>query len=204
MGGVVMAGGSVLSPKRGTPANRTVGTKRTLSHLQRLDRASTTITREPTMRRSILTTSLLVAALALPAGALAVDPPTLITTPMSAEDSEGLDIIANAMLESGDVNALYLGVWDPARGAHVKAYGIADVATGRAASVGDSFRIGSTTKTFTATVILQLVDAGKLTLDATLADAAPGVAAKYPTVADRTIEQLLSMTGGHPGLHGGS
>ena len=42
------------------------------------------------------------------------------------------------------------------------------------------------------------MDAGKLALDATLADAAPGVAAKYPTVADRTIEQLLSMTGGIP------
>ena len=81
------------------------------------------------MRRQIITVSLLALALALPAGALAADPPTLITTPMSAEDSAGIDIIANAMLESGDVNALYVGVWDPARGAHVKAYGIADVAT---------------------------------------------------------------------------
>ncbi len=97
-----------------------------------------------------------------------------------------------------DINALYVGVWDPARGAYVKAYGTADVAGGRAASIDDSFRIGSTTKTFTATVILQLVDEGKLALDATLADAAPGVAAKYPTIADRTIEQLLSMTGGIP------
>ncbi len=117
---------------------------------------------------------------------------------MSAEDSAGIDIIANATLESAGINALYVGVWDPARGAYVKAYGNADVASGRAASIDDSFRIGSTTKTFTATVILQLIDEGKLALDATLADAAPGVAAAYPTIADRTIAQLLDMSAGIP------
>ena len=150
------------------------------------------------MRRLMLTTSLLAVALAQPLAALAADLPTLVSTPMSAEDSAGIDTIANATLESAGIDALYVGVWDPARGAFVKAYGTADVATGRPASIDDSFRIGSTTKTFTATVILQLVDEGKLALDATLAEAAPGVAKKYPTIADRTIEQLLSMTGGIP------
>ncbi len=150
------------------------------------------------MHRLIITTSLLAVALAQPAGTLAADPPTLPTTPMSAEDSAGIDIISNATLESAGINALYVGVWDPARGAYVKAYGTADVAGGRAASVDDSFRIGSTTKTFTATVILQLIDEGKLSLDATLTDAAPGVATAYPTIADRTIEQLLDMSAGIP------
>ena len=64
-------------------------------------------------------------------------------------------------------------MWDPARGAYTAAYGMADAAVGRAASVDDHFRIGSISKTFTAAVILQLIDEGLLTLDQTVAEADP-------------------------------
>ncbi|MGW4006880.1 serine hydrolase domain-containing protein, partial [Streptomyces nigra] len=46
------------------------------------------------------------------------------------------------------------------------AVGVADRGTGRALGNADRFRIGSVTKTFSAVVLLQLADEGKLSLDA--------------------------------------
>ncbi|MEU6963382.1 serine hydrolase domain-containing protein [Streptomyces chrestomyceticus] len=51
------------------------------------------------------------------------------------------------------------GRWDTARG-------VADRKTGRPMRAEDRFRIGSVTKTFTATVVLQLVAEGRIALDA--------------------------------------
>jgi D-alanyl-D-alanine carboxypeptidase len=92
--------------------------------------------------------------------------------------------------------ALYVGIVDPKTGAVVRAYGSA--APGRAATTADSVRIGSISKTFTATVVLHLVAVGKLALTQTIAQAAPAVAARFPTVAQRTLQELLSMTSGIP------
>jgi TolB protein len=55
------------------------------------------------------------------------------------------------------------------------------------------FRIGSVTKTFTATIMLQLVEEGKLRLDGTLADYVPGV---VPRGAEITIRHLLQHRSG--------
>jgi CubicO group peptidase (beta-lactamase class C family) len=44
--------------------------------------------------------------------------------------------------------------------------GVADVASGRAATSDDVYRIGSITKTFTAVLIMQLVHAGRIDLEA--------------------------------------
>lgn len=46
--------------------------------------------------------------------------------------------------------------------------GLADVAASRAATANDVYRIGSITKTFTAVLVMQLVDAGRIDLDAPL------------------------------------
>ena len=59
-------------------------------------------------------------------------------------------------------------------------------------------RIGSVTKTMTAVAILQLVDAGSLSLDDTVAGIVPNVAEQFPPTADITVENLLSMTSGLP------
>ena len=59
-------------------------------------------------------------------------------------------------------------------------------------------RIGSVTKTMTAVAILQLVEAGSLSLDDTVADVVPDVADEFPPTADITVEHLLSMTSGLP------
>jgi D-alanyl-D-alanine carboxypeptidase len=55
------------------------------------------------------------------------------------------------------------------------------------------FRIGSVTKTFTAAIVLQLVEEGKLRLDDTLGEHLPGV---VPRGAEITIRQLLGHRSG--------
>ena len=97
-----------------------------------------------------------------------------------------------------EVPAFYVGLWSPERGVYQQAYGLADVANGRAASIDDHFRIGSVSKTFGAAVILQLVDEGLLALDDTVADADPALAEQFPDVADISIRDLLGMTSGIP------
>jgi D-alanyl-D-alanine carboxypeptidase len=58
-------------------------------------------------------------------------------------------------------------------------------------------RIGSSTKPFTSTLILQLVDEGLLTLDTTLAEFAPW----YPNAENLTVELLLQHRSGMMELH---
>ena len=137
-------------------------------------------------------------ALLLPSSSLA-QAPELPTGEFSDEDRAYVDQIAQAALDrGGDLNALYIGVWDPERGAYTAACGLADAAAGRAASVDDHFRIGSISKTFTAAVILQLVDEGLLALDQLVAEADPDLAERFPVLAGLTIEQLLRMQSGIP------
>ena len=84
------------------------------------------------------------------------------------------------------------GVWIPGTGEWVHASGTADAATGRPVTISDKMRIASITKTFTATVVLQLIEEGKLTLDTTLDKFAP-----YAPLADKiTVRQLLNHTSG--------
>ena len=118
---------------------------------------------------------------------------------MSAEDAAAIDAgIASIMEAHPEVPAIYIGVWDPERGVYQQAYGLADVAGKRPAALEDHFRIGSISKTFMATVILQLIDEGKLALDDTVAAVDPDLASRHPNLAGITIEQLLGMTSGIP------
>jgi D-alanyl-D-alanine carboxypeptidase len=57
----------------------------------------------------------------------------------------------------------------------------------------DRFRIGSVTKTFVATVVLELVAEGKLSLDDTVERRLPGL---VPNGRRITVRQLLNMTAG--------
>jgi D-alanyl-D-alanine carboxypeptidase len=121
------------------------------------------------------------------------------TAPMSDADAAVIDDAAMAALAegAGEVPGMWVGVWDPAKGVHLAAYGDA-VAEETPATIDDSGRIGSITKTFTATAVLQQVAAGALSLDDTVADVLPDLAAELPDIADITVEQLLSMQSGIP------
>jgi CubicO group peptidase (beta-lactamase class C family) len=77
-----------------------------------------------------------------------------------------------------------------------KAYGVADVETGRPMRPDDVMRLASVTKQFTATAIMLLVEDGKLRLDEDFTVYLPD----YPKPAQTiTVDQLLTHTSGIPG-----
>ena len=78
------------------------------------------------------------------------------------------------------------------RGQRHATAGVADTATGRAAGVRDRFRIASTTKAFVATVILQLVGEGRMSLDDSVERWLPGVVSGNGNDGrDITVRQLV-------------
>ena len=79
---------------------------------------------------------------------------------------------------------------------YVAAAGLADPDTGAAIDCAMPFQIGSNTKMMTATVILQLMEEGRLSVDDPLSAHLPDVAARLPHGAEITLRQLLNHTAG--------
>jgi CubicO group peptidase (beta-lactamase class C family) len=92
-----------------------------------------------------------------------------------------------------------LGIWTDGHEV-VAASGVLNRAT-QVAVTGDSlFQIGSITKIWTSTMIMQLVDEGLLSLDATVADVLPGIRLSTPDVSGQvTVRHLLTHTSGIDG-----
>jgi D-alanyl-D-alanine carboxypeptidase len=64
---------------------------------------------------------------------------------------------------------------------------------------GDRFRAGSIMKPFVSVVVLQLVERGRLSLDARLPEVLPAdVTGRFPTAPDITVRMLLSHRSGIP------
>lgn len=75
--------------------------------------------------------------------------------------------------------------------------GVGELATGRPVPANGRFRMGSTTKTFVATVVLQLVGEGRLSLDDKVDRWLPGVVSGNGNDGTRiTVRQLLQHTAG--------
>jgi CubicO group peptidase (beta-lactamase class C family) len=78
-----------------------------------------------------------------------------------------------------------------------KAYGFSNLNTGKKLVKDEAFRIASISKTFTAIVILQLVEKGKLRLDDRASDYLDWFTSKADKSIERiTIRQLLTHTSG--------
>jgi D-alanyl-D-alanine carboxypeptidase len=73
------------------------------------------------------------------------------------------------------------------------AVGVRDLRSGRPAEAAGYFRIGSITKTFVATVLMQLVDEGRLSLDDPIERHLPGV---VPDGERITVRHILRHTSG--------
>jgi len=143
---------------------------------------------------------LLAAAAASPA--IAADPstgwsgPALPTAPMSVADAAAIDQLArDALAKNPDLPGLWIGIWDPARGVYLQAYGRA-VKGGATATIADHGRVGSVTKTFTVVAALEQVASGHLKLESTIEEVLPDLARKYPAIARITVDQLAGMRSG--------
>lgn len=90
-------------------------------------------------------------------------------------------------------------VENPDDGVIVVSQGMADIENAVPIQRTDRFRIGSITKTFVATVLLQLQEEGELSLDDPAADYLPDEVVESLANADiATVRQLLNHTSGIP------
>ncbi|MET8102404.1 serine hydrolase domain-containing protein [Streptomyces sp. NPDC005236] len=91
----------------------------------------------------------------------------------AAPDDAGLRAILRTALAQGAPGAM--ARIDDNGTVHRLVEGVDDLATGRTISTNDRFRVGSVTKSFSAVVLLQLVDEGRLKLDKPVNTYLPGL-----------------------------
>ena len=108
------------------------------------------------------------------------------------ETRHSIDAAIDKTIADGKAPGVIFGLWIPGRGSYVTARGLADPATNTPMRTNMVMPIGSITKTFTATMVLQLVDDKQLTLDDTLDRWYPGV----PEASAITVRMLLNMSSG--------
>ncbi|MFP8903577.1 serine hydrolase domain-containing protein [Streptomyces atacamensis] len=161
-------------------------------------------------RRSLRTATTLAVAAALaltavPAAASATSGPATSGPAAPADTAErqrhhGGHHAALRQAMDDMVDAGVPGVLAQARDGHgtwTASAGVADLDTGRPRIRPDRFRVGSITKTFVATVMLQLQQEGRLDLDDTVEERLPGVVRGNGHDGRRvTLRQLLNHTSG--------
>lgn len=103
-----------------------------------------------------------------------------------------LDTAVQDVMRVAHVPGVTVGLWTPGKGQYVRSFGVADKATGRPMSPDLYMRIGSETKTFTVTALLELVDQGKVGLDDTIDKYVDGV----PNGDRITLRELAGMRSG--------
>lgn len=99
--------------------------------------------------------------------------------------------IADVRKQAG-IPGVVVGLWMPGKGSYVRATGVADTATREPMAADSYIRIGSETKTFTVTALLELVDDHRVRLDDPISTYVPGV-----RNGDRiTLRHLAEMRSG--------
>jgi D-alanyl-D-alanine carboxypeptidase len=111
---------------------------------------------------------------------------------LTPEVQRQVDAAVQRVMKQANVPGVNVGIWTPDKGEYVKSYGVADKSTGEPMSSDLYLRIGSETKTFTVTALLELVDQGKIDLDDTIGQYVDGV----PNGDRITLRQLAGMRSG--------
>ncbi|MEV6399414.1 serine hydrolase domain-containing protein [Streptomyces sp. NPDC051907] len=137
----------------------------------------------------------------VPAGATAVGPlgPTDPASPSPGVFTELTPDVVNQIEQSvqqvmreANVPGVTVGIWTPDKGRYIESFGVADKSTGEEMSPDLFLRIGSESKTFTVTSLLELVDQNKVGLDDPIGKYIDGV----PNGDEITLRQLAGMRSG--------
>jgi CubicO group peptidase (beta-lactamase class C family) len=112
------------------------------------------------------------------------------------EDFAAIDRYVEDEMRAQRIPGLALGIVQGDQIVHLKGFGVADPG-GRVVTPQTPFIIGSTTKSFTALAIMQLVEAGKIELDAPIQRYLPTFHLADETAATHiTVRHLLHQTTG--------
>ena len=106
--------------------------------------------------------------------------------------SARLTMAIRRVMREASIPGSIVGVWQRGERPYVRAFGVRSLATRRPMSVGLSMRIGSETKTFTVTALLQLVDRHFIRLDDPISRFVRGV----PDGRHITLRELAEMRSG--------
>ncbi|MEU9317665.1 serine hydrolase domain-containing protein [Streptomyces sp. NPDC048295] len=152
------------------------------------------------MRQRAVRISALVLAVTAVVGASAFAPPAhAVQAPHAVRSSAGHEATSAALrdlVEKGGQPGVAAKAVD-GEGSWYGSAGYADIATGRERSPGDHFRGASITKTFIATVLLQLEAEGRLSLDDSVETWLPGLVRGNGYDGSRiTLRRLLNHTSG--------
>lgn len=138
----------------------------------------------------------LLAALVVPLAALiaacASASPGGGTAGPDSATAQRLDAAIAKVMKQASIPGAIVGLWRPGQSPYVKTFGERSTSTKQPMSRNLYMRIGSQTKTFTATAALQLVDQGKVGLDDPISRYVTGV----PSGDGITIRELAGMRSG--------
>ncbi|WRZ88683.1 serine hydrolase [Streptomyces sp. NBC_01007] len=133
----------------------------------------------------------------VPEAATATEPPSPSGTSNGFQEltpavRQQLDDAVQKIMREANVPGVTVGLWTPDQGSYVRSFGLADKSSGQQMSPNLYMRMGSETKTFTVTALLQLVDQGKVGLDDTIDQYIGGV----PNGDKITLRELAGMRSG--------
>lgn len=114
------------------------------------------------------------------------------TTSLTSEQKKAVEDEVEKVLADDGIPGAVVGIWVSGEEPFILNRGNANVETSAAMEDSYKVRIGSNTKTFTITVLLQLVDEGKVKLNDTLDKYVPEV----PNSENITLRELCNMTSG--------
>ena len=117
------------------------------------------------------------------------------TNALAQQNVQKIDALLKQYYDYGQFNGSVL-VAEKGKVIYKKGFGMANMEWAIPNQPDTKFRIGSVTKQFTATLILQLVEEGKIKLDGKLSDYLPDY--RKETGDKVTIHQLLNHTSGIP------
>ncbi|MEU0430060.1 serine hydrolase domain-containing protein [Streptomyces sp. NPDC006290] len=133
----------------------------------------------------------------VPTAATATEPPSPSGTSNGFQNltpavRQQLDDAVQKIMHEANVPGVTVGLWTPHQGSYVRSFGLADKNSGQQMSPDLYMRMGSETKTFTVTALLQLVDQGEVGLDDTIDQYIGGV----PNGDKITLRELAGMRSG--------
>ncbi|MFJ8733953.1 serine hydrolase domain-containing protein [Streptomyces bauhiniae] len=111
---------------------------------------------------------------------------------LTPEVNRQIDDAVRRVMREADVPGVTVGIWTPDKGNYVRSFGVADKSSKRPMSPDLYMRIGSETKTFTVTALLQLADQGKVDLDDPIGQYIDGV----PNGDKISLRRLADMRSG--------
>jgi CubicO group peptidase (beta-lactamase class C family) len=143
------------------------------------------------MQRLAIILAALFALALVPLGAQAAQQPSM-------PDFADIDAFVESSMRESGLPGVALGIVHRDQVVHVRGYGVAN-STGRAVTPQTPFIIGSNTKSFTSLAIMQLVEDGRIELEAPLQRYLPWFRLADAEGSSRiTVHELLNHTSGIP------